>query len=216
LAQSETERLLTERLASFDIAVERAVELTCFVQTSDSVSATLRHNDGREETVATPWLIGCDGAHSTTRHILGMDFEGAQYDESFILADVQLESALARDRVHLFLSEDGVLGAIPFARNRWRVVANIPPDSRDQTLPEVTLAEAQALIDQRLHLSPLEPPMDACAVVAYRPTSAQVDHVLPRRSEDLRSRPRSDELAHGERTVHSKHQKRKDGSRRDG
>ena len=128
LAQSETERLLTERLASFDIAVERGVELTGFVQTSDGVSATLRHNDGREETVATPWLIGCDGAHSTTRHILGMDFEGAQYDESFILADVQLESALTRDRVHLFLSEDGVLGAIPFAENRWRVVANIPPD----------------------------------------------------------------------------------------
>ena len=149
LAQSETERLLTERLASFDIAVERGVELTGFVQTSDEVSATLRHNDGREETVATPWLIGCDGAHSTTRHILGMDFEGAQYDESFILADVQLESALTRDRVHLFLSEDGVLGVIPFAEDRWRVVANIPPDSRGQTLPEVTLAEAQALIDQR-------------------------------------------------------------------
>jgi 2-polyprenyl-6-methoxyphenol hydroxylase-like FAD-dependent oxidoreductase len=149
LAQSETERLLTERLGSFDIAVERGVELTGFVQTSDAVSATLRHNDGREETLTPSWLIGCDGAHSTTRHILGMDFEGAQYDESFILADVQLEPALARDRVHLFLSEDGVLGVIPFARNRWRIVANIPPDSRDQTLPEVTLAEAQALIARR-------------------------------------------------------------------
>ena len=45
-----------------------------------------------------------------------MDFEGAQYDESFILADVQLESTLARDRVHLFLGDDGVLGVIPFAR----------------------------------------------------------------------------------------------------
>ena len=78
-----------------------------------------------------------------------MDFEGAQYDESFILADVQLESVLTRDRVHLFLGEDGVLGAIPFAENRWRVVANIPPESRGQALPEVTLAEAQALIDQR-------------------------------------------------------------------
>ena len=34
-----------------------------------------------------------------------MDFEGAQYDKSFILADVQLESDLARDRVQLFLGD---------------------------------------------------------------------------------------------------------------
>ena len=149
LPQSETERLLTERLASYKIEVERNVELIGLTQTSDAVHAVLRHGDGREEMVETPWLIGCDGAHSATRHTLGMDFEGAQYDESFILADVQLETTLAPDRVHLFLNEDGVLGVIPFAENRWRVVANIPPDSRDQTLSEVALAEVQSLIDQR-------------------------------------------------------------------
>src|SRR5207247_9640966 len=86
---------------------------------------------------------------SATRHLLEMDFEGALYDESFILADVQLESTLARDRVHLFLGEDGVLGVIPFAQNRWRVVANIPPESRDQSLPDLTLPEVQALLDRR-------------------------------------------------------------------
>jgi 2-polyprenyl-6-methoxyphenol hydroxylase-like FAD-dependent oxidoreductase len=149
LPQSETERLLGENLSSLGIQVERGVELTGLTQTSDAVRAVLRHADGREEIVETPWLIGCDGAHSTTRHLLEMDFEGAQYDESFILADVQLESALARDRVHLFLGDDGILGVIPFAQNRWRVVANIPPESRDQTLPDLTLPEVQALLDRR-------------------------------------------------------------------
>ena len=149
LPQSETERLLGENLSSLGIEVERGVELTGLTQTSDAVRAVLRHGDGREEIVETPWLIGCDGAHSTTRHLLEMDFEGAQYDESFILADVQLESTLARDRVHLFLGEDGVLGVIPFAQNRWRIVANIPPESRDQSLPDLTLAEVQVLLDRR-------------------------------------------------------------------
>src|SRR4030095_8331631 len=150
LPQSETERLLGENLCSLGIEVERGVELTGLTQTSDAVRAVLRRSDGREESVETPWLIGCDGAHSATRHILGMDFEGAQYDESFILADVQLESTLARDRVHLFLGEDGVLGVIPFAQNRWRIVANIPPESRrDQSLPDLTLPEVQALLDRR-------------------------------------------------------------------
>ena len=149
LPQSETERLLGENLSSLGIEVERGVELTGLTQTSDAVRAVLRHGDGREEIVETPWLIGCDGAHSTTRHLLEMDFEGAQYDESFILADVQLESTLARDRVHLFLGEDGVLGVIAFAQNRWRIVANIPPESRDRSLPDLTLPEVQALLDRR-------------------------------------------------------------------
>ncbi len=149
LPQSETERLLSEHLGSFGITVERGVELTTLSQTSDAVHAVLRHADGREEEMETPWVVGCDGAHSTTRHVLGMDFEGAQYDESFILADVQLKSSLARDRVHLFLGDDGLLGVIPFSGNRWRIVADIPPNSRDQSLPEVTLNEVQELLDRR-------------------------------------------------------------------
>jgi 2-polyprenyl-6-methoxyphenol hydroxylase-like FAD-dependent oxidoreductase len=149
LPQSETERLLEEHLAKLGIAVERSVELTGLAQSSDAVRATLRHAGGSEETFETPWLVGCDGAHSTTRHSLGMNFEGAQSDESFILADVALQSTLPVDRVHLFLGDDGILGIIPFAPGRWRIVANIPPESRNESLPEVTLREVQDLTDQR-------------------------------------------------------------------
>jgi 2-polyprenyl-6-methoxyphenol hydroxylase-like FAD-dependent oxidoreductase len=149
LPQSETERLLSEHLDAFGISVERGVELTSLTQTSDAVRAVFLHSDGHEETIETPWLLGCDGAHSRTRHALNMDFEGAQYNESFILADVQLESALARDRVHLFLGEGGLVGVIPFSENRWRIVADIPPDSSDQSSRDVTLDEVQALLDRR-------------------------------------------------------------------
>ena len=151
--QSETERLLTEQLASRGVEVERNVELTGLTQTSDAVRAKLRHADGREEEMETPWLIGCDGAHSTTRHSLGMHFEGAQYDESFILADVHLDSPLTCDRVHLYLGNDGVLGVIFFEQNRCRIIANIPPETRGQTLPDLSLADVQELIDQRADAS---------------------------------------------------------------
>jgi len=148
LPQSETERLLEERLSELGIDVERGLELKNFTQTSESVRAILRRADGPEEIVETPWLLGCDGAHSTTRHTLGMEFHGVEYDESFILADVQLASNLARDRVHLFLGDNGILGVIPFAENLWRIVANIPPESRLQDLPEVTLSEVQELLER--------------------------------------------------------------------
>ncbi len=149
LPQSETERLLIEHLATVGIEVERELSLTSLEQTNESVRATLRHADGRDEIVETPWLLGCDGAHSTTRHALGIGFEGSQYDESFILADVRVETPLDRERLHLFLGPDGVLGLFPFGGDRWRVVANIPPQSRDQALPDLTLDEVQRLIEQR-------------------------------------------------------------------
>lgn len=149
LPQSETERLLGEHLASLGLEVERQVSLTSLTQTSDLVRAVLRHADGREEIMETPWLLGCDGAHSATRHALGMEFEGAPYDESFILADVRLEPAPASDRVHLFLGDDGLLGVFPFGQERWRIVASNPPQSGAETLPEVTLADVQSMIDRR-------------------------------------------------------------------
>ena len=149
LPQSETERLLLEQLATLGIAVEREVCLTTLEQTSAAVHATLRHADGRFENVETPWLLGCDGAHSSTRHALGMEFEGAQYEESFILADIRAESPLARDRIHLFLSDDGLLGMFPFGGERWRIVANIPPESRTENLPELTLDDVQSLTNRR-------------------------------------------------------------------
>src|SRR5205823_5699719 len=45
--------------------------------------------------------------------------------------------------------DDGILGVIPFNKDCWRIVANIPSQARDETLPEVTLADVQSLIDRR-------------------------------------------------------------------
>ena len=62
LPQSETERLLEERLHDLGVAVERRVELTTFKSSEDGVEAVLRHADGREENLSADWLLGCDGA----------------------------------------------------------------------------------------------------------------------------------------------------------
>lgn len=149
LPQSETERILSESLASAGVEVERQVSLSSLEQTDACVRATLRHTEGREEVVEIPWLLGCDGAHSTTRHALGMEFAGAQYEENFILADVRLEPALDRKRVHLFLAPEGIFGLIPFGGDRWRIVANIAAKVGHETLPDLTFDEVQRLSESR-------------------------------------------------------------------
>ena len=90
LPQNETERLMEQHLNACGVRVERQVELIRFVTATDEVTVTLRNADGREETLDVPWLIGCDGAHSSVRHGLGMQFEGdtrraTGYLEMFIL-----------------------------------------------------------------------------------------------------------------------------------
>jgi 2-polyprenyl-6-methoxyphenol hydroxylase-like FAD-dependent oxidoreductase len=64
-----------EHLATLGIEVERELSLTRLEQSSDCVHAHLRHADGRGETVTTPWLLGCDGAHSATWYAIGLDFK---------------------------------------------------------------------------------------------------------------------------------------------
>ena len=91
IPQSETERLLTAHLGSLGVTIEREVELTGFSAEDDQVSARLRHPDGREEAIETPWLVGCDGAHSPVRHGLGVEFRGAAEGDDWLLADVRLE-----------------------------------------------------------------------------------------------------------------------------
>jgi 2-polyprenyl-6-methoxyphenol hydroxylase-like FAD-dependent oxidoreductase len=68
LEQFETERLLTARLNQ----TSAAVELIDFEDSVDYVTARLLHPDGREETTEFAYLLGCDGARSTVRGILGL------------------------------------------------------------------------------------------------------------------------------------------------
>ena len=47
------------------------------------------------------------GAHSTVRHLLKLPFDGAEYDDLFMLADVETNDALPADELQLCPSESG-------------------------------------------------------------------------------------------------------------
>lgn len=149
IPQNETERLLTEHLAKNGVAIERAIELVAFGEKPDAVACTLRHADGHEEPLEVPWLIGCDGAHSTVRHVLGMDFTGEAEPNDWMLADVHIEGPLAGDEVSIYWTDGGVLAFFPINRDRFRMIADLGASSQHAPPAEVTLAQAQAMVDQR-------------------------------------------------------------------
>ncbi len=149
LPQRDTERLLAEHLQTFGVTVERRVELLGFHEGADGIEARLGHEDGREEILVTPWLIGCDGAHSTVRHGLGIGFGGSTQADDWVLADVRLEGddMPPGDEIATYLHRDGPFVIFPIPGGRARVIAAV--GKADPARPEPTLASVQALAEQR-------------------------------------------------------------------
>ncbi len=147
LAQSETERLLTEHLREVGVPVERPVELLRFAESGAGVDATLRHADGREEAVRCDYLVGCDGAHSAVRHGLGVTFTGQAEPDDFLLADCRIDG-IPRDVLSFYWHPQGVLGFFPFGDGRSRVIADLGSASEGKPR-DPTLEEVQAIVDAR-------------------------------------------------------------------
>jgi 2-polyprenyl-6-methoxyphenol hydroxylase-like FAD-dependent oxidoreductase len=149
LPQSETERLLEERLAGLGVNVERQTEVLGFTATDSGAEATLRRADGQEEKVAAEWLLGCDGAHSTVRHTLGVPFSGETMDSDWILADVHISGYPFPDsEASVCWHKDGAFVIFPISPGRYRVLADLPATSGPMT-PEPSLEEVQTIIDRR-------------------------------------------------------------------
>ena len=149
IAQSETERVLEERLAASGVTVERRVELTGFIDRGASVEATLAKPDGARETVEADWLAGCDGAHSAVRHGLGFEFEGSTLQSNWALADGHVAGLSPSDHLHIFWHRDGVLVFFPIVGDRWRVIANLGPATDGESHPDPTLEQINGLMAHR-------------------------------------------------------------------
>ncbi|HEY5953767.1 MAG TPA: FAD-dependent monooxygenase [Terrimicrobiaceae bacterium] len=150
LPQSETERVLEERLLALGIKVERNVELTSFTEAGEAVTCILRHRDGSEEKTEVDWLVGCDGAHSTIRKDLGLEFRGDTIPYDFALADVHVAGRdVAPDKLTIFLHVEGMVLFIPIKDDRYRVLADLGP-VKDGPRVELSLEEAQAIVDRRV------------------------------------------------------------------
>src|SRR5580698_6633246 len=85
--QDEHERLLIEHLAALGVSVQRQTEIVSFSQEDAQVTALLRGADGTQESCATAYLAGCDGARSIVRQSIGADFPGGTYKQVFYVAD---------------------------------------------------------------------------------------------------------------------------------
>jgi 2-polyprenyl-6-methoxyphenol hydroxylase-like FAD-dependent oxidoreductase len=67
------------------------------------------------------YVVGCDGAHSTVRSQLGIDFVGRQYETHILLADLKLTRAPGETLTGI-PNEKGVALLIPFGDGWFRAI----------------------------------------------------------------------------------------------
>lgn len=121
LDQSTTEALLDAHLRELGGAVERGTKLVAYREHADGVTATLETPEGAQQ-VEAAWLLGCDGAHSTVRHLAGIPFEGAPYEDMFDQADLKIRWQYPADSGIMFYRERGVAAFIPLPGGRHRII----------------------------------------------------------------------------------------------
>jgi hypothetical protein len=140
------EEVLRERLSELGVKVEYGSELLGLEQDGESVHASLRTASG-SESVSVSHVVGCDGASSTVRKLVGIGFLG-ETDETvrMLTADVEV-SGLDRDFWHWWPSPDGRLLALcPLAAtDTFQLQTGVSAD----TGGEMSLPEIQALVEER-------------------------------------------------------------------
>jgi 2-polyprenyl-6-methoxyphenol hydroxylase-like FAD-dependent oxidoreductase len=143
IPQNRTEAILTTRLQAIGGSVAREHRALGVSQDADGVTVTVEGPDG-ERTIRARYLVGADGMHSTVRQSTSIEFEGAAYGESFVLADVQMEWPLGREEVSLLFAPDGLVVVAPLPDGGTRIVATV-----DDAPEHPSIDFIQQLLDAR-------------------------------------------------------------------
>lgn len=134
ISQADTERILRERLSVVGGGVEWSTAVTGLENPGDE-RPVVRLESG--EQVRPDVVIGADGMHSAVRDLVGIDFPGSGYEQSFVLADVAMDWPVGRDTVSLTFAPDGLVVVAPLPDNRFRVVATMDDAPREPTARQI-------------------------------------------------------------------------------
>jgi 2-polyprenyl-6-methoxyphenol hydroxylase-like FAD-dependent oxidoreductase len=147
LSQAETEAVLAAGLAARGVEVERGAELVSLTRDETTVRCRLSTASG-DRVAAARYVVGCDGAGSTVRQLIGVPFVGGRYPHRFALADLEVDGPIEADAVHSYLGAAGMLFLFPLGQPAsWRLLG-ILPGQTDLPAAPPSMALLQRLADE--------------------------------------------------------------------
>jgi 3-(3-hydroxy-phenyl)propionate hydroxylase len=132
LQQYYVEKFLVERaetLANLELRWRHKV--TALAGHPDHVVLTVETPDG-PYSVSAGWVLACDGARSTIRELLGLQFEGEAFADQFLIADVKMTAPFPSERWFWFdppfhTGQSALLHKQP--DDVWRIDLQLSPDA---------------------------------------------------------------------------------------
>lgn len=123
--------------------VDRAQELLGIdLRWRNRVAGIERRNDGATLTIETPdgpysldagWVIAADGARSTLRDLMGLQFKGHTFEEKFLIADVRMVASDLPTERHFWFDPPFHTGQSALRHRQpdesWRIDLQLGPDA---------------------------------------------------------------------------------------
>ncbi len=155
LQQYHVEQYLVERCADFPdlIDIRWKNKVTGIEQHEDAVTVQISTPDG-DYALDAGFAVACDGARSPVRSMLGLSFEGTQFDERFLIADVEMKADFPSERWFWFeppfhSGQSALLHKQPDNIYRIDLQLGADADAAEESRPERVVPRIQAMMGDR-------------------------------------------------------------------
>ncbi len=154
LQQYAVEKELVERAGEIDgIDLRWKNKVTAVERRNDAVRLTVETPDGAY-TLDADWLIAADGARSSIRALLGLDFSGVTFEDKFLIADIRMAADLPTERRFWFdppfhFGQSALMHRQP--SNVWRIDLQLgrDADAQEEQRPENVIARLKRMLGER-------------------------------------------------------------------
>jgi len=151
LQQYYVEQFLYERALAEPLVDLRVRNRVLAVEPSDAgADVTVRTPDGQYG-LSADYVLACDGARSTIRSMLDLDFEGELFEERFLIADVEMEADFPSERWFWFEPEFHDGGSALMHRqadNLYRIDLPLGPhaDASEERKPDRVIPRIEQIV----------------------------------------------------------------------
>ena len=131
ISQTEVEELLLDRCRELGVDLRWGHRLEGLTDDGAGVRLALAADAGPAELVAR-YVVGTDGAHSTVRDLLGVDFPGHTHDDHFLICDIRARLPFPNERRFFFdppWNPGRQVLIHPQPGDTWRIDWQIPPET---------------------------------------------------------------------------------------
>jgi len=155
LQQYHVEQFLVERCADFPELIDlRWKNKVVGVEQRDGTVAVQISTPDGDYALEANYVVACDGARSAVRSMLGLSFEGIQFDERFLIADIEMKADFPSERWFWFeppfhSGQSALLHKQP--DNIYRVDLQLGPDADldEESKPEKVIPRIKAMMGDR-------------------------------------------------------------------